>query len=345
MTRRQLLAAGSLASAMAVLATACGSNDDEGPAGPTASSEVAASSSPASPTSIAPPVMDDTTMAMLDRIFGEQLAATGVVGLAGAVRIGDDEWVGSAGVADVSSGEAFRPGDFMRIASVTKTFTATAVLQLVDKGLVSLDDLLERYVPGVINGDVATIADVLGMQSGIPDFTANRRFLDAFTADPTMAWSERETLAVIAEASEADFAPGAKTVYCDSNFVLMGMVVEAVTGEPVGATITHSIIEPLGLTSTSYPTGAVVPDPHPTAYVPALDPNDPGAPIDHDAHPPRVVNDVNPAVAAGAGAMISTLADLRAWGQHLVDGSLLSPALQARRVQFHRFDGSPINAG
>ncbi|MGB0114359.1 MAG: serine hydrolase domain-containing protein, partial [Ilumatobacteraceae bacterium] len=305
MTRRQLLAAGTVASVATVLATACGSNDDAGPAGPTASSEVAASSSPTSSSS-ASPVMDDATMAMLDRIFAEQFAATGVAGLAGAVQIGDDEWVGSAGVADLSSGEAFRPADFMRIASVTKTFTATAVLQLVDKGLVSLDDVLERYVPGVINGDVATIADLLGMQSGIPDFTANARFLDAFTADPTMAWTERRTLDVIAEASEADFAPGARTAYCDSNFVLLGMVAEAVTGEPVGVTVTQSIIEPLGLTSTSYPTGAMVPDPHPTAYAPVLDPNDPGAPIDNVANPPRVVNDVNPAVAAGAGAMIST---------------------------------------
>ena len=64
----------------------------------------------------------------------------------------------------------------------------------------SLDDLLETYVPGVINGDVATIADLLGMTSGIPDFTANQGFNERFDADPTMDWSDEDTLAMIAEA-------------------------------------------------------------------------------------------------------------------------------------------------
>ena len=124
-------------------------------------------------------------MAQLDEIFAEQFAATGVAGLAGAVRIGDGVWTGSTGVVDLETGEPFRADDFVRIASITKTVTATAVLQLVDEGAVALDDLLEVYVPGVINGDVATLADLLGMTSGIPDFTANEAFGERFSADPT----------------------------------------------------------------------------------------------------------------------------------------------------------------
>ena len=291
----------------------------------------------------APPVMDDATRATLDQLFDAQFAATGVAGLAGVVRIGDGVWTRSTGFADLASGEAFRPGDFMRIASITKTFTATAVLQLVDAGRLSLDDPLEAYVPGVINGTLASIRDLLAMQSGIPDYTANQAFADRFTADPTMPWSDADTLAVIAEAPGPDFAPGERCAYCDSNYALLGMVAQAVTGEPAGALITSSVIQPLGLKATLYPTDAAIPTPHPTGYVPDLP--DPTQPFDNAAHPPRVVDDVNPAVASTAGAIISTLDDLQTWGTELVAGTLLRPETQAQRLQFRRFDGVPIDAG
>ena len=287
--------------------------------------------------------MDATTRAMLDQLFDAQLTATGVPGMAGVVRIGDGVWTRSAGVADLTSGEAYRPGDFVRIASITKTFTATAVLQLVDAGRISLDDLLEQYVPGVINGTACTVRDLLAMQSGIPDFTANQAFGERFAADPLMPWTDADTLAVIAEAPGPDFAPGEKCAYCDSNYALLGMITKLVTGEPVGTTITSAVIEPLGLTSTFYPTEATIPSPHPTGYVP--DPAHETAPFDNVAYPPRVVNEVNPAVAGAAGAMIGTLDDLQAWGNELVRGTLLRPETQAQRLQFRRFDGVPVNIG
>ena len=350
--RRSFLTAGGAVS-LAALVAACGSDDDGGGASSTttgspttgsSTSSAGASTTAAPSTSTAPsgsvPVMDEATMAQLDEIFAAQFAATGVAGLAGAVRIGDGVWTGSTGVVDLETGEPFRADDFVRIASITKTYTATAVLQLVDEGAVSLDDLLETYVPGVINGDVATLADLLGMTSGIPDFTANEGFNERFNADPTMAWSDEDTLAVIAEASGPDFAPGEKVAYCDSNYALLGMVIQEVTGQPAGEVITTKIIEPLGLTSTSYPTDVTIPEPHPTSYVP-----DGGEPFDNDANPPRVVDEVNPAVPSTAGAMISTLADLQTWGTELVEGSLLTPETQARRLEIRRFDGQQINFG
>ena len=176
--------------------------------------------------------MDEQTKATIDRIVAEQLKATGLAGLAGVVRIGDGIWRGSAGVSDLTTKQPFRAGDFVRIASISKTYTATAVLQLVGEGKVALEDKLEKYVPGVINGTVATIDDLLGMTSGIPDFTANEGFLRRFTADPTMRWSDADTLAVIAEAKRPDFAPGEKVVYCDSNYALLGMIIAEVTGSP-----------------------------------------------------------------------------------------------------------------
>jgi len=289
------------------------------------------------------PVMDEATRATLDRVFAEQFAATGLVGLAGVVRIGDGVWSGSTGVADLATGTSYRPDDFVRIASITKTYTATAVLRLVDEGAVALDDVLETYVPGVVNGTVATVADLLAMRSGIPDFTANEGFEGRFTADPTMPWTDADTLAVIAEAPGPDFAPGEKVAYCDSNYALLGMIMKAVTGTPAGDTITSKVIEPLGLSGTSYPTGPTIPDPHPTGYVPDL--ADPQAAFDNAARPPRVVNELNPAVPSTAGAMVSTLTDLQTWGTELVRGTLLAPETQARRLQTRRFDGQQANFG
>ena len=303
---------------LAALLAACGSDDGDdgggGAASTSGSDTTAAPGTSGAPSSSAPstssatsatsatstgtlPVMDDATMATLDQIFAEEFDATGVAGLAGVVRIGDGIWTGSTGVVDLETGEPFRAEDFVRVASITKTYTGSTVLILVDDGLIDLDAVLETYVPGVINGDVATIADLLGMRSGIPDVTSNQGFNDRFTADPTLPWSNEDTLAVIAEAPGPDFAPGEKVVYCDSNFLLLGMVIEVVTGEPAGSVITSRVIEPLGLQSTSYPTGATIPDPHPTGYVPVVD--DPSMAFDNEANPPRVVNEVNPAVTVG----------------------------------------------
>ena len=96
----------------------------------------------------------------------------------------------------------------MRIASITKTFTATAVLQLVDAGRHVLDDPSSVRARRDQRHRVHTIRDLLAMQSGIPDYTANQAFGDRFAADPTMPWTDADTLAVIAEAPGPDFAPG-----------------------------------------------------------------------------------------------------------------------------------------
>ena len=356
--RRSFLTASGTVSVAALLA-ACGSSDDD--AGGASTTSAGSPATTFAPTTNAGadsteragtdttagagglPVMDDATMATLDQIFAEEFAATGVVGLAGVVRIGDGIWTGSTGVVDLETGEPFRAEDFVRVASITKTYTGSTVLMLVDDGLIDLDAVLETYVPGVINGDVATIADLLAMRSGIPDLSSNQGFNDRFTADPTLPWSNEDTLAVIAEAPGPDFAPGEKVVYCDSNFLLLGMVIEVVTGEPAGAVITSRVIEPLGLQSTSYPTDATIPEPHPTGYVPVVD--DPSMAFDNEANPPRVVNEVNPAVTAAAGAMISTLQDIQTWGTELVEGTLLTPETQAKRLETRRFDGQQSNFG
>jgi D-alanyl-D-alanine carboxypeptidase len=262
--------------------------------------------------------------------------------MAAGVWIGSDAWTRSGGYADLASQTPFRPADHVRIASITKSYTATAILQLVDQGKLALTDTLESFVPGVTNGAEISVRNLLGMTSGIFDFTSDEAFLAAFDADPTMPWSEAQTLEIIAR-HDPLFAPGAMVSYCDSNYVLLGMILAKVTGTPAGDVITSQVINKLALPNTSYPTTVTIPDPHPTGYVPPV--TDPNAPFDNAAAPPKIVTDLNPAVPATAGAMISTLDDLRVWGEELASGSLLTPATQAARLQYQPFPGQQINIG
>jgi len=280
---------------------------------------------------------------MLDGVFDEGVASTGVAGAAASVWIGGQEWSRVSGVRDLATKEPFAPDDHVRIASITKSYTGTAVLQLVDQGALTLDDTLERYVPGITNGDAITVYDMLGMRSGVVDYTSDPTFGAEFDADPTLPWSDERTLAII-KANPPAFAPGAKVVYADSNYALLGMIIEQITGKPAGQVITDNVVAALGLTGTSYPTDFTIPDPHPTGYVP--DVTDPSQPFDNVARPPRVVTELNPAVPGTAGAMISRMSDLKVWAQELAGGSLLTEKTQQARLDaIKKLDGQKINFG
>ncbi|WP_322410387.1 serine hydrolase domain-containing protein [Microbacterium invictum] len=291
----------------------------------------------AGPTSADP---TDGALDGLDAVFAEAFAAAGLAGAAAYVRLGGEEWSQTAGVADLESETPFEAGDYVRIASISKTYTATCILRMVDDGLLSLDDVLETYVPGIANGDVITLRQMLAMQSGIYDFTSNAPFLAAFDANPTMAWSIDDTIAII-KANPPAFEPGAQVVYCDSNYALLGHIAELVDGVPLAEVVTRRAIEPLGLTETYYPTEAGIRDPHPTPYVPVVSSD---GSVDTSAEP-TIVEEVNPAVPGGAGAMISTLSDLSAWGDELASGTLLTPETQAERLKTTRFEGQTLDFG
>jgi D-alanyl-D-alanine carboxypeptidase len=347
LTRRQAFGVGGALGLGAFLA-GCSGGGQSGAAStstsPSASSSAAAisSTSPQSAASGTAVVLDDSTDQVLNTLFDKLFASTGVAGMAAGVWIGADSWLRSAGYADLATKAPFRPSDHVRIASITKSYTATAVLQLVDQGAIALADTLESFVPGAANGGQITVRNLLGMTSGIYDFTSDDAFLAAFAADPTMPWSDAKTLEIIAR-HDPLFAPGAELSYCDSNYVLLGIVVEKVTGKPAGEIITSAVIDKLALPQTSYPTTTAIPDPHPTGYVPPV--TDPNASFDNAAQPPAVVTELNPAVGATAGAMISTLDDLRVWGGELASGTLLSPATQAARLDSRPFPGQKINIG
>ncbi len=281
--------------------------------------------------------LDETTRATLQEVFETVFAETGMPGAAAYVAIGDEVWTSTIGVDDIATKAPYDADGTVRIASVSKTFTASAILQLVDQGKLSLDDTLEQFVPGIANGDEITVRHLLSMTSGIWDFTSDEAWVAEFGADPMLAWTPEKTVEAIRQ-HPADFAPGEKVVYCDSNYVLLGLILEQVTGMTAPEAINTMVVEPLEMGRTRFPAADQpgVPAPAVTGYQPA---------DGTDFTTLTEVGDINPEVAWTAGAMTSTLDDLVIWAHELSDGTLLNPDTQAQRLEGRRFDGQEVNVG
>ena len=273
--------------------------------------------------------------AAIVRIAEDGMAAQRQPGLNVGISIpGRGEFVRAFGVSDIDTKASMRPDDHIRIASISKTFTAVAALRLVDQGKLSLDDTLATWIAGIPNGEKITIRNLLGMTSGIYDFTSDERFLKDFTADPLMAFSPEDVTAIV-KRHEPDFAPGEKAVYCDTNYVFLGVIIEKVTGRPVADVIRDEIVVPLGLANTSFPTTPEIPEPYAHGYYAGEDGK--GELRDYTA--------TNPAVAWTAGAMISTLDDLKVWARALATGALLKPETHAEQMKFGTIVAAPLHVG
>ena len=175
-------------------------------------------------------------------------------------------------------------------------------------------------MPDIANGDTITVRQLLDMTAGVFSYTEDDTFVTNYFANPQMPFTAEDALAIV-RAHEPDFAPGPSTHYSDSNYVLLELIAEKVTGEPLGDTIQSQILDKVGLDATSYPTTDAMPDPFSHGYL---------------AQPfggPRDVTLGNPGVAGGAGAMISSLEDLHKWAVALGTGALLPKSLQQERLE------------
>lgn len=198
----------------------------------------------------------------------------------------------------------------MRIGSVTKTFTGTLILQLAQDGELSLNDKINEYVPGIPNGKKITLRMLANMTSGIASYYTDD-FLDQYFGAPETIFTPDELIAFGVSASPI-FKPGAEFNYSNTNTILLGKVIEQVTGQPVAAVLQQRILGPLGLTNTSFPdTSPVIPDPHPQGYT-----------LQGGAEPddPTNATDWNPSFGWTAGGMISTLEDLLVYDRALGTG-------------------------
>ncbi|WZO98979.1 serine hydrolase domain-containing protein [Isosphaeraceae bacterium EP7] len=235
--------------------------------------------------------------------------------VAGVLTPGMRPWLAARGSADVASGRPMTLRDNFQIRSVTKSYTVTVVLELARARRLSLSDTIGMYVPGIPNGDRITLAQLSGMRSGVENYTRVPAFGEAFVADPGRQWTDEELVGLATPESPL-FEPGSQYDYSNTNTVLLGMVVEKVTGRPLGQALRGWLLSPLKLSGTSYPRSFAASRPAPTPYQVT-----PGT-GELEALPQANLSSLGP-----SGAIVATLPDLLRWGKALGTGRLIGPRL------------------
>jgi D-alanyl-D-alanine carboxypeptidase len=272
--------------------------------------------------------------AYIDAQVAELMKAERLPGLSLEVSGPKGDYTRTYGVADLKTEEPYRADQHVRIASITKTFTATAILRQVAEGKLGLDQTIDRWFKTVPNADEITVRDLLAMRSGLYDFTADPQFLKEFTADPRGYFNPRDVVEIVSSHKPvAD--PDTETKYTDANYVLLGLILEKVSGLSAEKAITDDVIKPLGLKHTSFPTTAKMPKPSAHGYYAGEDGK--GRIQDYTA--------VNPKYAWTAGAMVSTLGDLHKYARELATGKLLPKWLWNERQRFGTIPNPGIPVG
>jgi D-alanyl-D-alanine carboxypeptidase len=258
----------------------------------------------------------------------QDAVAAGLPGVIARVQDGSETRLVAAGVADVATGAALRPHARFRVGSITKTFVATVVLQLVEEGRLSLDEPVGRRLPGLLaNGNLITVRQLLNHTSGLFNYTDDPTLLPGLVQN--RVFTPRELVA-IAETHPSTAPPGTKWAYSNTNYVVAGLLVEAVTGHRVGQELRTRIFKPLGLEDTSFPvTSGKIAGYHAHGYVPS------GLiPTEADTEFPSTpdgrfvdVTELNPSAAWAAGAIISNAQDLSRFYRALMTGRLLTPSM------------------
>lgn len=264
------------------------------------------------------PALPAPDMEAVDQALRDTLAA-GAPGALARITEGGRALSATEGVSDKATGAAMDTRARFRIGSVTKTFSTVVLLQLVDEKKIELDVPVDHYLPGLLPDDRITVRHLLTHRSGLSDYT-NAMFdktVPGFEAVRNKVFTYQELVGLsLAEPRTGE--PGAAYQYSNTNFVVVGMLIEKATGRPVAKEYERRIIKPLKLRDTSY----VHPDvriagKHTHGY---LTPDEAGAPL---------VDSTEQTVswAQSAGAMISSPADLSTFMSALVGGKLVAPKL------------------
>jgi D-alanyl-D-alanine carboxypeptidase len=229
-------------------------------------------------------------------------------------------WIGTAGLGEVETETPIRPDDKFRAGSIAKTFVSVVTLQLVEEGLFSLDDPLPAVLPRSIatkfpGSDEITVRMLLNHSSGIPEWISPP-VEEEIASDPTKVWDVNEFLDLAAE-QPPYFAPGAGYHYSNTDYNLLGLIIEGATGRSWRDEVSERVIEPLHLENTLLPEpGDVsIPGNHAHGYAATS-----GAVVDITAVDPSMAG------AAGGGALVTTVSDLARFLDAVLSGELFQNA-------------------
>jgi D-alanyl-D-alanine carboxypeptidase len=213
---------------------------------------------------------------------------------------------GARGRAHIELGVPLSPDHTFRIASVTKTFTAATILKLAQAGRLSLEDPLANYLPGFPNGGTITLRHLLSHTAGVSDVAR----------DPQPGFGRRDvdlpTRIAGIQDRPLDFAPGSRWAYSNSGYILLGAVIEKITGEPWHTAVQKQVLEPLALTRTVY-----------GAHSPLIQGRVAGYTSDRKSGMASNAPFISMTIPASAGALASTVDELFLWMRALATGRLL----------------------
>jgi len=274
----------------------------------------------AAPAGAAP--LGKSNEAKLESALSKAFAKTKAPGAIAGVWIGGKGWTAVRG--STMEGKQVTPTvtDHTRIGSVTKTFTGTVILQLVDEGKLKLDQSIAKWFPTAPEASKITIRELGNMSSGINTYTADEAITARYLEHPSTAWKADELIAA-GLALPRKFAPGAGFFYSDTNTLMLGKIAETVTGKSIGTLLRERIFKPLALKQTSFPATTALADPFWNGYTTQ----------DAEGNAVRDSTHWSPTFAGAAGQVISTLPDLHRWAIALGTGSLISKGAQQQRLK------------
>ncbi len=255
-----------------------------------------------------------------DKVF----LKTSAPGMIAVVSVeGEGDYIIKRGFSNLTTGEPMNENHLFRIGSNTKTFTGTAVLILADRGLISLDSSISHYLPeyNIPNGKKITLRMLGNMTSGLYNYTDDdqlwisqyeNNFIKSYIPDSLLALAFRHPV---------NFAPGTNYEYSNTNTVLLGLLIEKISGKPAGDFITENVIKPLGLKNTYWPDSPFMIGPYSHGYNSDYD-------LLLDA------TNWNPSWGYTAGVMVSTASDMKLYAKTVAEGALISENMKKERFTF-----------
>ena len=245
--------------------------------------------------------------AKLDRFFDRLAEKSKAMGSLTVVKDGKVLYARAIGYGRIDGTEKdpLTAASRFRIGSITKMFTAAMVLQLVEEGKLKLTDTLDTFYPQVPNARTITVAHLLAHRSGVPNVRRDGRNVN------TLPMGQDEMLALIAK-GKPDFEPDTQFRYSNSGYLLLGLILEKVTGKPYGEALRDRITSKVGLKDTYLATGAIdVKKNEALTYIRL------GAEW-------KPVPETHPSILFSAGGVVSTPGDLATFAQALFDGKVVS---------------------
>lgn len=249
----------------------------------------------------------------MQELIDSAVQNSGVPGVIVAVETPAGKWIGVSGKSDLSTGEPMLPEMQIRLASITKMFTATLVMKLVEDKMLSLDDSIEKWLPGIIpNGNNITVRMLLNHTSGLFDHESAPEFWDRLLSKPQSDWSHEDVINIV-KSHNPLFGPGMSWSYCNAGYYILGMIIEAVTKSTVEEEIQKRFFTPLGMTRTSLSRNGTTTNPyaHGYSWVPTAS---------------EIVDTSNWNLSWDwtAGSSVSTAGDMLKWTRALFGGQVVN---------------------